>query len=257
MAHNSTIVIKCKWCNCDIFRKRHEYTKQLKKGLNIYCSKEHMALGKKDMIKKKAESNIGSTFGKLKVTKILDGKGITWTECLCECGESKKITLTRLMSGRAKGCGCGRIGRSIIHGASKTKLYQVYRSMLQRCYDSNCKPYKNYGGRGITVCDEWRESFIPFRAWALGSGYRVGIDIDRENNDGNYEPDNCRWVSRVESVLNRRVTHKAEYLSETKSISEWSNIFNVSRLKLDYRVIVRGLSMEQALKDIINITRNV
>jgi hypothetical protein len=98
----------------------------------------------------------------------------------------------------------------ITHNMTKTRLYGVWKNMRRRCHAPHCSGYKNYGGRGISVCDEWRYSFEAFRDWALANGYKEDISlnnhnkitIDRINNDGNYEPDNCRWVSEVIQNLN-------------------------------------------------------
>ena len=91
----------------------------------------------------------------------------------------------------------------IKHGESYTKLHKVWSSMKKRCLNLNDKGYQDYGGRGITICDEWLE-FIPFRDWAINNGYKEGLQINRINNDGNYEPDNCNWISHKENGRNTR-----------------------------------------------------
>ncbi len=89
-----------------------------------------------------------------------------------------------------------------IHGSSRNKLYKVWNSMKQRILNPNSNRYKDYGGRGITICNEWLE-FIPFRDWALSNGYQKGLQINRINNDGNYEPNNCNWITNKENNRNR------------------------------------------------------
>lgn len=96
---------------------------------------------------------------------------------------------------------------SVTHGESKTPLYRVWSAMKQRCDTQGSQSYKDYGGRGIAYCSVWQE-FVPFRDWALAAGYRAGLLLDRENNDGNYEPGNCRWVTSALSGVNRRTTKR-------------------------------------------------
>jgi hypothetical protein len=96
---------------------------------------------------------------------------------------------------------------SVTHGESKTPLYRVWNAMRQRCDVESSQSYKDYGGRGITYCSSWME-FIPFRDWALAAGYRVGLMLDREDNNGNYEPGNCRWATTAQSGVNRRTTKR-------------------------------------------------
>lgn len=107
-------------------------------------------------------------------------------------------------------------------------LYWAWKSMKQRTQNPNCKAYKNYGGRGIKTCDEW-QSFEPFCNWALSNGYKVGLDLDRKNNDKGYSPDNCRWVTRQENVNNRRVTILLTVNGETHSCDQWEKKSGIPR----------------------------
>ena len=99
------------------------------------------------------------------------------------------------------------------HGEIKTKLYFVWNNVKDRCLNLKSKDYPDYGGRGITICNEWLE-FIPFRDWALNNGYKENLVIDRENNNGNYEPSNCRWITMKESNRNRRFNKLTNILAE-------------------------------------------
>lgn len=116
-------------------------------------------------------------------------------------------------SGNKKSCGCmtNALKIRITHNSSKTKLYKVWASMKQRCFNVKNKKYKTYGARGITVCDEWKK-FEPFQKWALSNGYSQGLSIDRRDNDGNYEPSNCRWVGVKIQSSNRRTTNKTGFI---------------------------------------------
>lgn len=99
---------------------------------------------------------------------------------------------------------CAALGRNKKHGMTKTPLHQVWTAMRQRCINPNDQSYHNYGGRGITVCEEWAKSFVAFYEWSMANGYAKGLQIDRTNNDGNYEPSNGRWVTPVVNARNRR-----------------------------------------------------
>ena len=151
----------------------------------------------------------GKRFGRLLVVEKSESKnGYAAWLCRCDCGNEKIISGNELRKGKAKSCGCLRkevaTKTFIKHGKTNTLLYEVWKSMKARCNNLNNKRYSSYGGRGITVCDEWRESFQAFYDWAMINGYREGLSIDRIDNDGNYEPSNCRWATASEQQKNKR-----------------------------------------------------
>ncbi len=160
----------------------------------------------------------GRRFGKFVVLRQIRVRwGNTHWLCRCDCG-NEEIRQNESLHGRSSpACkSCLRDLRTRLgygnrtHGLSRTKLYNVYRTMIRRCSVATIKGYANYGGRGIRVCDEWRNNLQAFLSWATAAGYKEGLSIDRINNDGNYEPNNCRWVTMAEQGLNRRPRRKRD-----------------------------------------------
>ena len=129
----------------------------------------------------------------------------------------------------------------------KKRLYSIWHNMKTRCCNPNNYHFKYYGGRGICICDEWKNSFQTFYEWAINNGYSDKLTIDRIDNDGNYEPSNCRWVDMYCQNNHTRKNHYIEYKGITKTASEWAKIYGLSRQLLSMR-IRRGWSFERATK---------
>lgn len=194
----------------------------------------------------------GKRFGKLVVVERIENKGkrVCW-KCKCDCGNIKNVLSTHLVSGSINNCGCLKklilSNKNKTHGKSYTKLYRTYQHMKDRCYRKNDKRYKNYGGRGIKICDEWKNNFMNFYNWAINNGYQENLTIDRININGDYTPFNCRWVTWKEQANNTTRNHYIEYNNEKHTIAEWSNILNISSKVLQIR-LKRGWSIEETLK---------
>lgn len=136
------------------------------------------------------------------------------------------------------------------HGLSGTRINQIHRAMKRRCFNSHCPEYSNYGARGITVCDEWL-SFESFCNWAMANGYTDELTIDRIDNNGNYEPSNCRWVDKFVQANNTRTNHFLTYNGKTQTVAQWARELGISHKTLENRV-AQGWSDEKALTQKLN-----
>ena len=186
-------------------------------------------------------------------------KSIFWN-CICDCGGKGVFSSSALRANRAKRCGvCSKkhsIQKKTKHGMSHSNIYYSWTGMISRCYDKNIISYKNYGGRGIIVCDRWKDKETGFIDFLSDMGPRPTLQhsIDRIDNNGNYEPSNCRWATRKEQSNNRRINRMITYCGEKKTASEWSNIVNITAETL-YKRTKRGWSDEKTIETPININK--
>lgn len=158
--------------------------------------------------------------------------------CKCKCGRIQMVDGYSLRAGISKYClSCKNRKNSKNSFRYKSiRIYNIYQGMISRCYNTKNKSYKNYGGRGIKVCSEWLNNRMLFYEWAINSGYKDNLSIDRINNDGNYEPCNCRWATRQQQGNNTRQNRHITYKGKTMTLAEWARALNMSQAKLKYRL---------------------
>lgn len=164
-------------------------------------------------------------------------KKIFW-KCKCSCGSDKIFVVDGvcLRSGNTLSCGCIKKERHPkTHGGSHSKLYYVWQAMIKRCENQNSKDYSRYGGRGISVCYEWH-SYEAFEQWAKANGYQQGLELDRENNDGDYCPENCRWATHQEQCCNRSSNVWIEYNGKKWTAAECAQTTGVPYVAVLARV---------------------
>jgi hypothetical protein len=191
----------------------------------------------------------GQVFGRLTVIsedpiRILSGY-VRWS-CICECGKSTVAFSRNLVSGNTESCGCLRIETATTHGMYSTTEYNIWKAMIKRCTNSNDSAYDNYGGRGITVCDEWLDSFENFYR-DMGPRPNPDHSIERKENDKGYYKDNCKWATRIEQCNNRRNNIYYQYQNEQLTLSEISRRTSISRATLEDRINRMNLSIEEAV----------
>lgn len=176
------------------------------------------------VIRKPVSDLIGKSFNRLTVVKYLGKRSHDkhWWLCKCKCGGTVELNTSRITSNNpTKSCGCLRKEKLLEnradptrHGLHKHKLYAIYYSMLQRCYNPKSQRYMYYGSSGISVCPEWLEGFEVFFDWAMNNGYKEGLSIDRLDSAEDYRPDNCQWVTVSEN--SRRMNESRRALREVK-----------------------------------------
>jgi len=179
-------------------------------------------------------------------------RGLAMWRVLCFCGEEFDTAGASIRSGRTKSCGCTRNvwakemgNKNRTHGETGDRLYVIWRNMKSRCYNRSHKSYKDYGGRGITVCDEWINDYKEFRNWAKVNGYSKELTIDRIDNDGNYNPDNCRWASVSCQQRNKRSNVYVLYGNETLTKAEVMERTGITKYQLN-KQIVNGVFVKES-----------
>lgn len=237
-------------CKCDCGKEKKMPLRNIRIGKTKSCG----CLTGKTLSKRRSKpATIGDIYGMLTISSDLGtSKQGRFVLCKCQCGNIKKIRMACLKRGDTISCGCysSKMSkeRNTTHGMSHTPIHQIWTSMLERCYNSNCKAYKNYGGRGVTVCNEWRFDFTKFYQWAIRNGWERGLHVDKDIKGDSllYSPDTCLIVSAKENHRKRRSSRIVEYKGEKRCMAEWCDIlsfpYNLTRQRIDRD----GLSVEQA-----------
>ena len=197
----------------------------------------------------------GMRFGRLTVkcrASSPNGTRNSYWYCVCDCGNTTITKGISLVSGKTKSCGCyirditAQRNRDNANGRYRNeRLYRIYYGMKTRCYNETEEAYIRYGKRGISICDEWKNDFFKFQEWALSTGYQDDLTIDRINNDGDYEPSNCRWADAKTQSNNRRGVRLISYNGDTHTVSEWSDILGFPKSIL-YSRLSNGWSVDDA-----------
>ena len=194
---------------------------------------------------------VGNKYGRLTVVSYAGKLGAhnAWN-CVCECGKTKVVSVTSLHKGATQSCGCLHnellAKRSSKYSVHDRRLYHSWKAMLRRCEDEKNKYFYNYGGRGIKVCDEWHD-FETFAKWAIGHGYSNELTIDRIDNNGDYNPYNCRWSTKIEQENNKRTNRKVTIDGAEKNLCQWCRQFGINPITVQSRLRL-GWDVETAIK---------
>lgn len=193
----------------------------------------------------------GQRFGRLVVIeRAANGKyGDAMWLCQCDCGNKKVVRGGDLRRGSAISCTCLQREESSkrlkTHGMSRTRLYRIRRKIIDRCYNQKHPHYHRYGGRGITLCEEWLNDFLSFYNWSMANGYADNLTIDRIDNDKGYSPENCRWATEKEQHNNTSQNHLITMNGKTQNVTQWCEELGVNRAYV-YRRLKKGWSPEKA-----------
>lgn len=199
----------------------------------------------------------GQRFGRLEAIQHVGSNKnhqAVWL-CRCDCGNQAEVVSQYLRNGDTKSCGClqreGTGQRMTTHGHSKTRLHRVWVGIKNRCYNPKTDNYKYYGAKGITMCDEWKNSFESFMEWSMQNGYDPNAKaqectIDRIDNNKGYYPENCRWVDHTYQCNNQSSNKVFTYNGETKTMAEWARTVGMKYTTLRAR-IRRGMPFEEAI----------
>lgn len=202
----------------------------------------------------------GQRFGAIVVVEMAhrqirpNGRGtkLYW-RCVCDCGQTTVAESSNLTNGNTSTCGCSKYAsRNATHGKSRTRMYAIWMHMKQRCHNPDNHAFADYGGRGITVCDEWRESFEKF-AKDMGNPPSASHTLDRINNNLGYSKDNCHWATWNQQARNRRSTVIVEHNGESRSLNEWAEIVGIHRDRLYNRIFQCGWSVPRAFETPVNL----
>lgn len=246
--------VKTMWeCICECGNVVTVPTQRLRRGETQSCGCYHT----QRVIETKRDNLINMRFGRLVVIEFYDSvKGLVRWKCKCDCGNESIAYSSNLKNGHTISCGCfreeNRPSLRKTHGLSKTRIYEVWSRIKDRCYNPKTPCYNRYGGRGIKMCDEWRENPLAFIEWSYQNGYDENAPygectLDRIDNNKGYSPNNCRWVNEQIQANNRRSNRIIEHNGEKHTLAEWTRILGVSNSKLIWH-----LDKGRTIQDVID-----
>ena len=237
-------VYTCKCLLCGKIFNRNIYAIKGNKHKNCGCNTLQYDLRDKRFGKLIAKEPIGSN----------NHRELQW-KCLCDCGNTHITTSNLLRKGittQCRACSIKQIGeKNKKHEVVSKRLYCCYTNIKTRCTNKKQDTYNRYINRGIDMCKEWKESYLSFQEWAIKNGYSDNLTIDRIDNNGNYEPNNCRWVDRKVQSNNRKTNKILEYKEEKDTLSNWSNRLKIPYHYIQYRV-KKGLTLEAIVDEFNN-----
>lgn len=249
---NGTVVTMWR-CRCDCGKEVNVGTQKLRKGESKSCGCLHSEIVKNIRF----DDLSGKRFGRLTVLDVFDkGKGYVKWNCICDCGNKTIVLSNNLRRGHTTSCGCFqnevRLKNHTKHNLHGTRIYGVWSKIKGRCYNPNDPRYHRYGGRGIEMCEEWKNDAKLFAEWSYANGYDDSAPygmctIDRIDNDKGYSPENCRWVNQKVQANNRKTNRVIEHEGEKHTLIEWSEILGISNSKLIWH-----LDKGRTIKDVID-----
>lgn len=228
-------------CKCDCGNEKEIALICLTTGKTVTCGCRKWVKTRENY-----DEYLNKKYGRLTIIEIIprtEQYAFQMVKCRCDCGNIKTVKLTYLKNGDTKSCGCLIREMNWIDGRKHERLHSVWNGMISRCKYEKLPAYERYGGRGISVCEEWKD-YLNFKEWALNNGYKDDLTLDRRDNNGDYEPSNCRWVDLHTQANNTRRNVFLTYNDETHTIAEWSRITGISQNRLYYRY-THGFSIEE------------
>jgi hypothetical protein len=232
--------------NCTVMNPRKKTQRERWGSVKCHMNTQHTFQLRINMPAMMPVGSIFSCYTTISIpfSRVFSGNKRRWmVKVRCACGTERDIICGSLLNGHSRSCGCSFNGK---HKESRTRLYDTWAGIKERCYSPNHKGYRLYGGRGITMCDEWQGNYMAFREWALSNGWKHGLQIDRMDNDGPYSPGNCRVATRKQQSRNRRTNKLITAFGETKCLAEWAE---------DPRCAVCPVAFQQRIRKGWEVTR--
>ena len=238
-------------CVCDCGNEKDVLTDSLTSGRTLSCG----CLCRERTSATSCYDLTGKRIGRLTVLKRVSEIGapkVLWL-CKCDCGNEKVIKADALNSNKTISCGCYQRdvikARDTKHGLRRTRIYGIYHDMRKRCYNKKAIGYKNYGGRGIKICDDWigDDGFLKFYDWSMENGYSDDLSIDRIDVNGNYEPSNCRWANKLTQANNTRSNIKFMHRGKMMNVSEIARSEGIEYTMLYSRIVVGKWKVDDAV----------